>query len=168
MPYITHLGDGIFVGILGILLLFKKVRTGLYVLISFAAAGIFVQSLKLFVFENHFRPVKYFAKKGIEINTVPDYTNFMDFSFPSGHTTIAFVVFFGLALITKNQISKFLLFVFAILIGYFRIYLSQHFPQDVLVGSLVGVVFAILSIKIISSWKKPWLDKSLIQILKKS
>ena len=64
-------------------------------------------------------------------------------SFPSGHTTVAFCVFFGLALIIPNKIIGTALVVLAVLVGFSRTYLSYHFLMDVVAGSLLGIVTAI-------------------------
>lgn len=70
----------------------------------------------------------------------------LTYSFPSGHTTSAFI-FFGLLiwLIGSMNLSKkrkllfsILLFVMSILIGISRIYLKKHFASDVVAGFCVG------------------------------
>ncbi|HWY98881.1 MAG TPA: phosphatase PAP2 family protein [Bacteroidia bacterium] len=87
-------------------------------------------------------------------------------SFPSGHTAIAFCLFCLLALITNKSVLKFLCFICAFLIGYSRIYLAEHFLNDVIGGSVIGVACAILSYKIFTKWsainKFANIDKPLI------
>jgi membrane-associated phospholipid phosphatase len=89
-------------------------------------------------------------------------------SFPSGHTAIAFCLFCLLALITTKSALKFLCFICAFLIGYSRIYLAEHFLNDVIGGSLIGVACAILSYKIFTNWsainKFANIDKPLINL----
>jgi membrane-associated phospholipid phosphatase len=63
-------------------------------------------------------------------------------SFPSGHTTTAFAIATIMALHARKQWMAILYLVLAICVGYSRIYLGQHFPQDVLAGSIIGVFFA--------------------------
>lgn len=67
-------------------------------------------------------------------------------SFPSGHTTTFFMLFFTLSLIAttdnlrgKNSLSV-LCFVLATAGAYTRIYLSQHFAMDVFAGIIVAVI----------------------------
>ncbi len=65
-------------------------------------------------------------------------------SFPSGHTASAFALWGLLAF----QFSEFRsvqigLFLTAFLVGLSRIYLAQHFPQDALFGSAIGLVVAL-------------------------
>ncbi len=67
-------------------------------------------------------------------------------SFPSGHTTTFFLLFFTLSLIatTDNLRGKYTLsllgFLFAAVGAYSRIYLCQHFAADVFAGILIAVI----------------------------
>ena len=75
---------------------------------------------------------------GVEINT--GFT-----SFPSGHTASAFALWALTAFqFPQNQKVQFALFSTAFLVGLSRVYLTQHFPQDTLFGSAIGVVIAVL------------------------
>ncbi len=90
-----------------------------------------------------------FALKDIFHRVRPAYpinAETLTYSFPSGHTTSAFI-FFGLLiwLIWSMNLSKkkkllfsILLFVMSILIGISRIYLKKHFASDVVAGFCVG------------------------------
>jgi membrane-associated phospholipid phosphatase len=86
-------------------------------------------------------------------------------SFPSGYTATAFALLFGVSLLIKNKIAKLLLLSLAILTGYSRVYLSLHFPSDVLAGSVIGVLTSALLYNWIFRWKKAWLDKSMQDFL---
>ncbi|MFN3813124.1 MAG: phosphatase PAP2 family protein [Aquificaceae bacterium] len=59
-------------------------------------------------------------------------------SFPSGDTAMAFLLacFFSQR---APFILKFLLFTYAFLIAYGRVYLGVHFPLDVFSGALIGI-----------------------------
>ena len=62
--------------------------------------------------------------------------NLPDFSFPSGHATIAFAM--AVVLSRKEPKWKWVFYTLAILISFSRIYIGKHFPFDVLVGALLG------------------------------
>ncbi|NUM31150.1 MAG: phosphatase PAP2 family protein [Bacteroidetes bacterium] len=66
-------------------------------------------------------------------------------SFPSGHTSSAFVVAFILSFYFKNE-TKGLFFVsMAFLVALSRIYLQQHFAEDIIAGSIIGFFSAVLA-----------------------
>jgi len=79
-----------------------------------------------------------------------------DFSFPSGHSTVA-VTFYGflayLAICqTKNRRNRYLIASLAaiiiILIGFSRLYLGVHFMSDILAGYLVGFLGLIAGVSL--------------------
>lgn len=59
------------------------------------------------------------------------------FSFPSGHTTVSFAAAFVLGKSFKKL--SFLLYGFAIIVGFSRVYLFMHYPTDVLAGIILGL-----------------------------
>jgi undecaprenyl-diphosphatase len=69
------------------------------------------------------------------------------FSFPSGHTSAAFLV--------ATLVSSFypawapLLFSWAVMVGMARVILGVHFPTDTLVGALMGSGLALFSLRIL-------------------
>ena len=86
------------------------------------------------------------------------------FSFPSGHTTSAFSLFLILALFVKKPIFGAVLALFAILASYSRVYLSQHYFEDIFLGSIIGVLGTLFVYFVFE--KKNWLkenDKPLIK-----
>jgi undecaprenyl-diphosphatase len=87
-----------------------------------------------------------------------------NFSFPSGHSTTAMVLFGMISyFLIRNSTSRrqrilFLLLGLTIilLVGFSRIYLGVHFLSDVLGGYLLGATWLILGITVIEwlSYKK--------------
>ena len=75
-----------------------------------------------------------------------------DFSFPSGHTGCAFAaagaLFFSLPKERKSIKTAALLF--AVLIGWTRLYVGVHYPTDVLAGALIGLGSAALAVWLLS------------------
>ncbi len=159
--YITFLGDGVAAALTIILLLVVKYRYAIIVGLANIFSAAITQTLKHTFFSDVVRPKKFF--EGVhDLYFVPGTDNYLYNSFPSGHATCAFSLYFSLALLIDDKRYKFILFAIAFLVGYSRIYLSQHFLQDVYAGSLIGVVVSILVFKWISSAKNPWLERSLI------
>ena len=65
-------------------------------------------------------------------------------SFPSGHTTSIFALATMLAIFSRRRNTKIACLLGAVLVGYSRIYLGQHFLGDVLTGSCIGTITAVL------------------------
>lgn len=165
--YITEFGGFIpFVIIAG--LLFYKVGDALFLLVAelFTAALVFpIKQLasaprpSLF-FHTHFPDVMLHQVDGVTLHQM--------FSFPSGHTATVFSLMLGLTLIfQKRTWLSVCFFVLAVLTAYSRIYLSQHFAEDVLLGSFIGVVMTLVAYWLYQRKSYTWQEKSLIDLLKR-
>ncbi len=141
--YLTFLGDGRMIVVYTLILLFIKYRFVLILLLSNLLVGILTFVLKVYVFNDALRPKKYFENI-YELRLVPGVENYLHNSMPSGHTAVAFCVFTCFALMAEKKNTGFLFLIIAVLTGFSRIYLSQHFLSDVFIGSLIGVFFAVL------------------------
>lgn len=64
------------------------------------------------------------------------------FSFPSGHAAIAFALSFVLGKIDKKRAVYY--YLLAIVISFSRIYLGKHYPSDVVVGAILGMLIGYL------------------------
>ena len=74
------------------------------------------------------------------------------FSFPSGHTFIAFAS--AVVLTYMNYKIGILAFILAIAIAISRLYFFVHFPSDVLAGALLGTIVAFVVVYIYSLIEK--------------
>jgi membrane-associated phospholipid phosphatase len=162
---ITLLGDGISVAIIALLFLICRVRNGMLIAVSGIIAGLSTQLLKRTVFSSMERPRKFF--EGIhDLYLVPGVENYSGHSFPSGHTAAAFALYLSIALLTPNKILKCLLFFLALLVGFSRVYLSQHFLQDIYAGSLLGTLSVLLTFLMLSRMAffrdATWMDHSFL------
>ena len=98
-----------------------------------------VQVGKHLIFPDALRPVAYF--KGIHtLHLVDGVVMHAYNSFPSGHSATAFGIFVMLIFLIKNRRLKLLWLAVALLTAFSRVYLSQHFMEDVLAGSLIGTL----------------------------
>ena len=73
------------------------------------------------------------------------------YSFPSGHSCMSSSVWGGLAyLVRKNKLLMFLLIGLILLIGFSRLWLGVHTPQDVIGGFAIGITLIFVINKIIN------------------
>ena len=81
--------------------------------------------------------------------THPDINNLKtepDASFTSGHTSTAFAIATSFLLNhPTNSMLKYIVFLYAFLMGYARMYMGVHYPLDAFVGSFVGIGSAFAS-----------------------
>ena len=147
--YITFLGDGRFVFLIALIYLFANKKYGISILISLIINTILIQVLKRVVFSNRFRPSFYF-KNLIEDgswNMIDGVELYEKFSFPSGNTASIFCLCMSICIFMKKKYFPLLLVLLAYIVGFSRIYLSQHFLIDVLAGALIGSLIPILTFK---------------------
>ena len=142
--YWTEFGSFALIGPIILLQCFLKYKYALITAASSLLGFLLVQFAKRFVWYDAPRPIV-FLEKLQEFHTVAGVIPHRSHSFPSGHTTGAFALFMALALINKRPIYQMFFLISAILVGYSRMYLSEHFLVDVLVGSAIGTFSAALS-----------------------
>ncbi len=81
------------------------------------------------------------------------------YSFVSSHASNMFGVAMFSSLLIRHRTYTWLIFLWAALVGYSRIYLGVHFPGDVLGGALLGTLLGWL---VYSAWRyvsEKWLDR---------
>ncbi len=135
--YFTHLGDGIFILALAALLAIrKKYFLSLGIVGGYLLSGLFAQIGKRVL--NAPRPKAFFEAMGETVYEVPGMDVHLAGSFPSGHTASAFALAVFLICALPNKTLNWFILLGACLVGYSRIYLSQHFPVDVFAGAVIG------------------------------
>lgn len=91
------------------------------------------------------RPYVYFEDMHSHMYFVPGVDVLANYySFPSGHTVCAFTGAIVASYLSKNKYWSFLFLVLALLVGYSRMYMSEHFFEDVFAGSIVGTTLTIV------------------------
>jgi membrane-associated phospholipid phosphatase len=141
---ITHLGDGLILIIPFVLFIFHKYCYFLLLACSTLIHLVLVHVAKKWVFHGMPRPAEFF--KDIPFYEIPGIELHHWGSFPSGHTTTAFMLasFFYLVLPKKIKIHSLVMGI-AFLVGFSRVYLMQHFLMDVLAGALLGIFSSLIS-----------------------
>ena len=83
------------------------------------------------------------------------------YSFPSGHTSNAFVAATSLSLNFKKWYVVVPSFAWAAAVGYSRMHLGAHYPSDVLAGALLGAGSALVTYKA-NQWIKSYYIKKYV------
>jgi membrane-associated phospholipid phosphatase len=145
--YFTHAGDGwMWVPFLLFCFFFRR-NYLVAVIAGVIISTLLSQLLKRVVFADDLRPITYLSEN-FPVHTIEGIKMNRLHSFPSGHTATAFTIALLLAYMINKKPWSLALPLLALLVGYSRIYLGQHFLTDVLAGICVGVVSAILSLVI--------------------
>lgn len=140
--YITHIGHGFIPVIAFHLLLLVRYSWALGMGVSSLFMGIFVQTLKRSVFAGDHRPAMFFHDGGLP--SIEGVDLMLHHSFPSGHSATALCMCLMFAFFIKEKWATYFLMVLALLIAFSRVYISQHFIQDTIVGCWIGFIMAYL------------------------
>ncbi len=133
-----------------VLLLFYRAGWATFLASNLLLSTLIVQPIKHLI--NAPRPLTWFAENmpDVALPLVDGVKMNLWLSFPSGHTTTFFVLFFSISIIlcTENirgkNILSLLCFLLATFGAYTRIYLSQHFTLDIFAGILIASFSTIL------------------------
>ncbi|HEV2482513.1 MAG TPA: phosphatase PAP2 family protein [Puia sp.] len=140
--WITFMGDGLFTVIVFVILLIRRHWSqATQVMAAFLFSALVAQILKnLFSMP---RPKQFFPP-GYYPYFIKGVTGIGFASFPSGHTTSIFALATLMAIFARSRNAKIACLFGGVLVGYSRIYLGQHFLGDVLMGSCIGTITAVL------------------------
>ena len=134
----------IMIALILLTLFFKSERKTFFT----AALGLILGSLVTILFLKPFfmRPRPYAAIEGlvalVKMKKDPN-------SFPSGHTTAAFAMAMGWQLASEKKWLKTFGWIFAVLMGFSRLYVGVHYPTDVLAGALIGTMGSVVAWQIV-------------------
>ena len=160
--YWTYLGEGWMFTLAIPFALFKSWRTGVQIAVTGLFTLFFTAIFKNWLYSGQPRPIEFF--KGLANLRLIEGVDMAHWnSFPSGHTTAAFALWFALALAVKKKGWSLVFFCVAFLVGYSRMYLSQHFLVDVVAGAGLGLIAASASYIIAQSFKQPFWDKKALK-----
>lgn len=142
--YSTKIVEWFSVAVFLFLLLFKGIKKSLNGLIIYGITALVTFTLKRQVFAEAMRP----TFDNTDFRLLPSefaMGQLSNNSFPSGHTTAAFTLFCYLTLISKNKNLGYLFGFIAVLVGYSRVYLSQHYFEDILAGATIGTLLTFIT-----------------------
>jgi len=145
MPFVSLVGsnEGLALVALFLMMFLKKAKkvAGVVILagltLSYYSAGILKNVVG--------RPRPFEALAGVNQLIAQD-----GFSFPSGHSTYAFMAAFVLSAFFGR---KYVFFSAASLVAFSRIYVGVHYPSDVISGAALGVALGYLLVRIVGSVK---------------
>lgn len=81
------------------------------------------------------------------------------YGFPSSHSANAWsMAFFAMFLVKRTKLTVFLTF-WALLMSYSRIYLGVHYPGDLFVGMIIGLITATASYYVFRYFARNYTDK---------
>jgi membrane-associated phospholipid phosphatase len=101
---------------------------------------IITHSIKWFI--NNPRPLVYL--KDLNLQMIEGVSPLYHYSFPSGHTSMAFCMCIYMSMVYKSNWLKILTISLALFVAISRMYLTCHFLEDVLAGCLIGGCTAII------------------------
>lgn len=189
--YYTHVAEWLPYVLCVLVLIFSKAGHAALAASCIACSELTTQIIKHIVQAP--RPLTWFAENmpDVQLPLVEGVKMNYWLSFPSGHTTSFFALFFALAILVGKRTARLInhgpkskiplglnlwlnmliipltLFVLAALGGYSRIYLSQHFPQDVFGGMCVGLLISIACYALFSRFEnQKWYNYRLLNDLR--
>jgi membrane-associated phospholipid phosphatase len=165
--YFTKLGDGVTAAIISLIFILLNIRKGVILLLSFLISGLIIQILKIHVFPDILRPIG-MIEITPAIHLVEGVKLWEIQSFPSGHSGTAFAVLYCFAAFTNDRKIQGLAFFTAALLAYSRLYLFQHFLNDVVAGAVLGTFTSLAIILVFDHWNlMNRLNKSVFALIRK-
>lgn len=162
--YTTHLGDGVAYALLIAIFLLTKYYNALLLFFVSIVQTILAQGFKKIIFPDSPRPSVWFEnQEGVVLQFAEGVKIHSAHSFPSGHTATAFAIAIMLTYFFKKPVYVYLFFLLAVIAGFSRVYLMQHFFEDVLAGAVVGIFSALLIIFLVNKFLPDWKNRKGLQ-----
>lgn len=149
MQYLTESGDAFNMLMFGILMLIipKTRRVGITLMILIVISTLLTGYIKCGVDRD--RPDFEYGGVSFPVSISKDtFALFceggFDASYPSGHAarSMIFAIILGYALSNRFPRGAYLMFLYPALISLSRLYVLQHYPMDVIGGSIIGIMLA--------------------------
>lgn len=149
----TWMGNGLIFIVFCLLVLWRNIGDGILSLIVFCFSAIIPQFLKKVVFVDAERPIKFFNNDS-SMHWIEGVKNHTNYSFPSGHSVSIFALAVLATFLFKNKRWGALFAFIAILTAYSRVYLAQHFFEDIYAGACIGVACTLIIYLLFEKWIK--------------
>jgi membrane-associated phospholipid phosphatase len=159
---VTHLADTPVPIALSFLLLLHSWRAFLLMGLGNGLAALLVQAIKHGPAAHMLRPTMHLDEMA-GLPLVPGVDQLLHHSFPSGHAAAAFGSALALSVLVGRPRPALLFVLLAVTIGFSRIYLSQHFAEDVLAGAIIGTLLTWAVYRLLYRMPfagRPWLERS--------
>lgn len=158
---ITNAGDGlIWLAALLILIFVLKRKDGIvFFIFTFVFNTVITQVFKYLIVPDTPRPIKFIADTSA-IHLVPGVTVHSISSFPSGHTATIFCLYLLFSMFINQRWWLSVGLLISLIVAYSRIYLAQHFPQDIGGGILTAIAAVVLTYIILQNIYKRKLHSS--------
>ena len=151
LPNLTNLGGFACLSIIcliALILSYKNIFNlrKFYTLVKLCCASLLITTAIVLVLKLAFtQPRPYLVLDNVNVLAASLDPN----SFPSGHTSSTLSIVTVLLLKSKEYFERYklidcLLIIFALLIAVSRIYIGMHYPFDVLVGGVIGMIVGVL------------------------
>lgn len=160
----TYVGDGILFVPAILLALFIRFQNAVILSAIGIVNGLGVSLFKKVFFSDAERPVRLLDHD--LLHYVPGVDVHSHFSFPSGHTASIFALVAFLSLASGNRYWTVLFTIIALLVGYSRIYLLQHFLLDVTGGAILGSAVSISTYMAFANQRVPAWMKGRIRLVR--
>jgi membrane-associated phospholipid phosphatase len=162
---ITNLGDGLIVILIIGITLFVRFQYSFVAGLAWISNGLLVSLFKRILFYGLERPHEYLRNyplhfvPGVEVHSIN--------SFPSGHAATAFCAALFIFLVSRNTLAGSVALLLALLVGWSRLYLLQHFLMDVAGGAIIGCFSASIAWYVFDVVRKPaWMSRKIAIPLK--
>lgn len=162
--YATHFGDGVVYALLIAIFLLTKYYNALLLFFVSIVQTILAQGFKKIIFPDSPRPSVWFEnQEGVVLQFAEGVKIHSAHSFPSGHTATAFAIAIMLTYFFRKPVYAYLFFLLAVIAGFSRVYLMQHFFEDVLAGAVVGIFSALVVIFLVRKFLPEWESRKGLQ-----
>lgn len=131
-------------------------KESVWIFLSFLSMLLFVTTAIFLAKENvgRLRPIN-----DAGVNTfLRALTKPSDYSFFSGHAASSFsIAMLSILYLRKKTKWIYILFLWPLLFTFSRMYLGVHYPLDILVGGIVGVLFAYIFYRMHQKFRAPYI-----------